>query len=218
MRYVTVRVDPGEGSAFHPLGERLASDPAIERRAIHRLELLDDGSVLLFAGASGDQDRYTQIMDNSPHVHDYLVSGDDRWLAVSHFEPTELTRWALELQQEAHLVVDTPIRVSADGSFEVTYLGTDETFQRLFDAVEDVNTITVELLETGDFEPDTSSFDRLFTARQEEVLAAAVDLGYYTEPRQATLEDIGEAVGIAPTTVGEHLRKVEERVFGEIVD
>jgi predicted DNA binding protein len=57
----------------------------------------------------------------------------------------------------------------------------------------------------------------MITSRQEDVLEAAVDLGYYSEPRQASLEDIGEVVGISPGTVGEHLRKAEERVFTELV-
>ncbi|WP_244605387.1 helix-turn-helix domain-containing protein [Halorhabdus rudnickae] len=42
-------------------------------------------------------------------------------------------------------------------------------------------------------------------------------MGYYSEPRQAFLEDVSGIVGIAPVTVGEHLRKVEQRVFSELV-
>jgi predicted DNA binding protein len=77
--------------------------------------------------------------------------------------------------------------------------------------------MTVEVLETGEYETEGSSFSRVITSRQEEVIETAVDLGYYSEPRQASLEDISDVVGIAPGTVGEHLRKAEERVFTEIV-
>jgi predicted DNA binding protein len=217
MRYLTVLVkQEGEGT-LHPLGGELTADPSIERRAIHHVELLDDDTVLLFAEASGDQDRYRQIMEESPHVVEYLTAGGDRWMAVSQFEPTAAVRRGLELQRESLLVVDTPIRFTAEDHLEITYLGTDETFGALSEYADEVGSVEFEVLEMGDFETDDSSFSRLITARQEEVLQAAVDLGYYSEPRQASLEDVGEVVGIAHGTVAEHLRKVEERVFSAIV-
>jgi len=217
MRYLTVLVKADGGSALHPLGNELSNEPSIERRAIHHVELLADGTVLLLAEASGSQDRYRQIMDESPHVLDYLTAGADRWLAVSQFEPTETVRRSLELQRESLLVVDTPIRFTSEDHLEITYLGTGETFQELSDYVDELDAMTVEILNMGEYETDRSSFSRMLTSRQEEVLEVAVELGYYSEPREASLEDIGEAVGIAPATVGEHLRKVEERVFGELV-
>ncbi|EFW91551.1 Bacterio-opsin activator HTH domain protein [Haladaptatus paucihalophilus DX253] len=217
MRYLTVLIEPDGGGAFHPLGAQLTNEPSIERRAIHRVELLSDDTVLLFAEASGNQDRYEQIMESSPHVIDFLVSGDDRWMAVSQFEPTERIRRSLELQRESQLVIETPIHFTSDGSLEVTCLGTDETFATLFEDADEGASIALEILEMGEYDPDESSFSRLFTARQEEVLEAAVELGYYSVPRQATLEEVAAVVGIAPPTVSEHLRKVEERVFNEIV-
>jgi len=217
MRYLTVLVKPDGDSAFHPLGGKLSDEPSIERRAIHRVELLADDTVLLLAEASGSQERYEQIMAESPHVIEYLTAGDDRWMAVSQFEPTETVRRTLKLQRDSFLVIDTPIRFTSEDYLKVTYLGTEDTFRDLFEYVEAVDSITVDILNMGDYEVNRSSFSRILTARQEEVLEAAVDLGYYSEPRQASLEDIGEVVGIAPGTVGEHLRKVEERVFSEIV-
>jgi len=217
MRYLTVLVKPTGDRAFHPLGGKLSDDPAIERRAIHYVELLDDDTVLLFAEASGSQERYREIMANSPHVISYLTAGEDRWTAVSQFEPTDEVRRALELQRESLLVVDTPIRFTAEDHLKVTYLGTDEVFKRLYENIGDVGYMSVEILETGDYETNGPSFSHIITSRQEEVLETAVDLGYYSEPREASLEDISEVVGITPGTVGEHLRKVEERVFSEIV-
>jgi len=217
MRYLTVVVKPEGDGAFHPLGGQLTDESAIERRAIHHVDLLADDTVLLLAEASGSQERYRQIMAASPHVRNYLTAGEDRWMAVSHFEPTEEVRRALTLQRESLLVVDTPIRFTDDDDLTVTYIGTDETFQTLSGYVEELDSMTVEVLEMGEYEADDSTFGRLLTARQEEVLEAAVELGYYNDPRRASLEAVGEAVGIAPGTAGEHLRKVEQRVFREIV-
>jgi len=217
MRYLTVEIKPAGGGTFHPVGEQLTDDPSITRRAIHQIELLDDGTVLLFAEASGNRERYERIMESSSHVVEYLTAGENRWMAVSQFEPTDEVRRALKLQRESLLVVDTPIQFTSEDHLEVTYFGTDETFSELSEYVEELGSVTFDVLDMGDFETGESSFSRLITARQEEVLEAAVDLGYYSEPRQASLDDVGETVGIAPGTVGEHLRKVEARVFGEIV-
>jgi predicted DNA binding protein len=217
MRYLTVVLKPGDGRAFHPLGKKLTDEPAINRRAIHHIELLDDDTVLLFAEASGSKDRYNQLMQASPHVISYLTAGDDRWMAVSQFEPTEAVHRSLELQRESVLVIETPIQLTSENHLKVTYVGTDETFSNLYEYAEEMEHVTVDILEMGDYEPDKSTFHRMITSRQEEVLEAAVELGYYSDPRQASLADIGEVIGISPGTVGEHLRKAEERVFTELV-
>jgi predicted DNA binding protein len=217
MRYLTVLVKPDGGRAFHPLGKELTDDPSINRRAIHHIELLDDDTVLLFAEASGSKERYKQIMEKSPHVISHLTAGDDRWMAVSQFEPTEAVRRSLELQRESLLVIETPIHFTSENHLKVTYLGTDETFGKLYEYADEMEQLTFDILKMGAYEVDNSSFNRMITSRQEEVLEAAVDLGYYSEPREASLEDIGEVIGISPGTVGEHLRKAEERVFTELV-
>ena len=217
MRYLTVLVKPDGGEAFHPLGQELSDAQSINRRAIHHVELLDDDTVLLFAEASGSKERYNQIMEDSSHVISYLTAGDERWMAVSQLEPTEAVRRSLELQRESLLVLETPIQFTSENHLKVTYLGTDETFRKLYEYADEIDQLTFDILNVGDYQADKSSFNRLITSRQEEVLEAAVDLGYYREPRQASLEDIGDAIGISPGTVGEHLRKAEERVFSELV-
>lgn len=59
---------------------------------------------------------------------------------------------------------------------------------------------------------------RLLTDRQRELLLAAVDLGYYDVPREATLTEVAERVGIAKSTCSETLQRVERTVVREFVD
>lgn len=217
MRYLTVRLRPAEGAGFHPLGERLTEAPSVEREAIHHVELLDDGSVLLLAEGSGDRDRYEAVMASSPAVHDYMLSGDERWMAVSRFDPTEAVRRILEWRRRSDVVVETPIPFLEDGSQRVTVLGDEAAFESLFEAGVAADAFEFEVVETAEYDPDTGRFARSLTARQREVLAAAVDVGYYRAPREATQADVAEAVGLSPSTVGDHLRKVEARVFGAMV-
>lgn len=54
------------------------------------------------------------------------------------------------------------------------------------------------------------------TDRQREVLATAIELGYYKPKRETSIEDIAETVGIAPTTAWEHLIRAEGKVMAEL--
>lgn len=49
------------------------------------------------------------------------------------------------------------------------------------------------------------------------ILVTAIREGYYEDPRRASQADVAEALGIAPGTVSEHLRRVEATVFSEYV-
>ncbi len=42
----------------------------------------------------------------------------------------------------------------------------------------------------------------MLATRQQEVLEAAVEVGYYSVPRESTLDDVAAVVEIAPTTAG----------------
>jgi len=217
MRYMSVRLTPTEGPGFHPLGEQLSADPAIRRTAIHHVEFLDDGTVLTLAEGSGDRERYEEIMSSSPSVHAYMVSGDEQWMAVSQFEPTPPVKRILDWHHHAELVVETPILFGDDGSQEVTFIGDESAFKQIFQQAKTVDSIEFEVVKTGAYDPNAERFTRLLTSRQEDVLAAAVSVGYYRAPREATHEDVADAVGLSPSTVGDHLRKIEARVFEAMV-
>jgi hypothetical protein len=54
------------------------------------------------------------------------------------------------------------------------------------------------------------------TDRQREVLATAIGAGYYRPKRDATIEEIADMVGVAPTTAWEHLVRAEAKVMAEM--
>jgi predicted DNA binding protein len=214
MRYVTVRVTPTEGGSFHPLGGELAADPSITRGAIHRIELLADGTGVMLAEARGDQERYSEILANSEYVHDFAVTGADGWwYSYTHFEPTDLTRKMVERRGQSSVMMEMPIEVEPDGSFRFTFVG--DTDALADSPVADDDAYEIELLEIGDRPPDANDLFACLTARQREILDAALDLGYYENPRAATHEDIARVVDATPSTVGEHLRKIESRVLSQ---
>jgi len=216
MRYVTVRLTPTDGGAFHPLGQALADADDITREAVHQVELLGDGTGVMLAEARGNQERYERILADSEYVHRYAVTGvEGRWYAYLQFEPKEINRRMLEHRQESAMMMEMPVETNPDGSMDVTLVGEEGAFA---DAVaRDQDAYDVALLETGQRPPRIDDLFACLTERQQTILETAVELGYYENPRQATQQDIADAVGATAGTVGEHLRKIEHRVFSQFV-
>lgn len=218
MRYVTLRVTPAAGQGFHPVSERIARDPDVTREAIHRMDDLGDGTLTMLTEISGDVDRYGEILADSPEVEEFTVAegeGDRGW-GYSRIETNYLTEYMLERDRELELVRDMPIEITDDGDQRVTLVGTEAAFARAarFDEPEGYD---IEIEKAGDYHPEGGRLLDALTARQQEVLEAAVAAGYYETPRQATHEDVAEAVDCSPATVGEHLQKIERAVFGALV-
>jgi hypothetical protein len=129
-------------------------------------------------------------MADSAYVIEHAVTGDDHGFVYTHFELDDFSRRTLEYRRGTELMIDVPIDQAADGSIRVTLVGEETAFT---DAFRDVPAeVDLEVLETGSYDPGVGHLVGRLTARQREVLSAA--------------------------TVGEHLRKVERRVFSTLVD
>lgn len=53
--------------------------------------------------------------------------------------------------------------------------------------------------------------------RQREAVEAGLALGYYEVPREASHEDVAEAIDCAPSTAAEHRRKAEAKLLRSTV-
>ncbi|GGN92883.1 MULTISPECIES: helix-turn-helix domain-containing protein [Haloarcula] len=60
--------------------------------------------------------------------------------------------------------------------------------------------------------------EQLLTESQLELLEAAVEEGYYDTPRNCSLTELAESVGIAKSTCSETLHRAEEKVVKQFVD
>ena len=56
------------------------------------------------------------------------------------------------------------------------------------------------------------------TDRQQTVLRAAIETGYYDYPRTTNQADVAAAVGVTDSTVAEHLRKAESALVERAPD
>jgi hypothetical protein len=62
------------------------------------------------------------------------------------------------------------------------------------------------------------NFESLLTDRQQELLDAAVEAGYYDTPRKCSLTDLAEDADVAKSTASETLHRVEEQIVKQYVD
>lgn len=103
------------------------------------------------------------------------------------------------------------------------YLGKDDDLTDIIESLEAadneaklVRDISLDKIEShNQLEFSRVLYDEL-TPRQREVLATAIELGYYRSDADASIEDISEAVGVASTTAWEHLNRAERKVMAEV--
>jgi len=60
--------------------------------------------------------------------------------------------------------------------------------------------------------------DQLLTDNQRELITTAVELGYYDTPRECSLTELADEMGLAKSTCSETLHRAEERVVKEFLD
>lgn len=215
MRFVTGTIRPDKGW-FQPMEEELVKEPGVRREAIHHLDRLADGTAVAMYEVSGDPDDIMAIIQEHDQSIGYQVTqGDGTVLQHSHFEPTPLVDRLLDLVEEYEFALDMPMIFTDDGRLRVTIIAEDSTISEVFASLP--GDISFDVERTGEYEAGSGRLFSLLTERQREVLRAAIECGYYQEPRQATHADVADAVGLTATTVGEHLRRIEATLMNEIV-
>lgn len=138
--------------------------------------------------------------------------------AIGRFEPLErsdrrlLTKYETshvglyEFLERTELPPEFPIDVR-DGYYEFDLTGTREEFDRLRGTLDAAGLDHELLSKVGDRRGET-----LLTPRQRELLAAGLREGYFEVPRDCTLADLADAVGVDKSTASGVLRRGEARL------
>lgn len=108
---------------------------------------------------------------------------------------------------------NSEIRVGDDG-FEVTLVGTQDDIARGIDAYEEAG-LGVLLRRMGDYDGPTTALDAL-TDRQRQILRTGVELGYFEIPREASVAEVADELGLDASTVGEHLQRAERNLVSAL--
>lgn len=214
MRYVRAVLIPDE-ECFHPVDRRFAEEPDVSRELLHNVNLLEDGTVTVLYELTGDADRVHEIVDDSPEILESQLSiGERRVTVYAHIESVSVLTELLALRKRHELIVDMPLEYTTRGGLRLLAIGSVETIQTAMAEVPDP--LQLKLEKTGDYLPESERLFDSLTPRQQETLVAALDVGYYQVPRQATHQEVAEELDRSDGTVGEHLRKIEQTVFAAI--
>jgi predicted DNA binding protein len=215
MRQFTLLVVP-ESGAFHPTDQALLDEPSVTREALLHADRLPDGTAVIQYRLTGDPSAAETVLDEESTALSYDVFGVDSEGFHAHvqFESAGSAIELLALAAEHNLLVLTPFDFT-DGGLRATLAGTQERVRRAASAVP--ADITVRFQGAKAYDPEHDDLVSRLTERQRDVLATAVELGYYETPRRATHADIADALDCSTGAAGEHLRKVEARVFSQLV-
>lgn len=75
-------------------------------------------------------------------------------------------------------------------------------------------TVSVERIRTGAVDDDATG-DTGLTQKQREALALAIESGYYERPREATLDDLADELGVTRSAVSQRLTAIERKLVWE---
>lgn len=151
-----------------------------------------------------------------PHVVDYqrLEETDDRGLAK--YETTDTGLY--DFVEESSLPPEFPV-VVREGWYEMDFTGTREEFDAFRAGVEasGFEHELLSLVSAGGEEREKGEPNGPLTERQREVLQTAVREGYFEVPRDCTLAELADEMGIDESTASGVLRRGEARVVKQFL-
>jgi hypothetical protein len=215
MRYVEVSVDqpPAERQPMHQF---VVEHPDYTvSRLLYRHQDSPTTHAALFH-VEGPREPYETVLAAEHSVDAYELSpcpDETFYLYVRGSLDPDSQAFADAFAQPGLLVI-TPVAFRADGTVHVTAVGPAATVQAAVEAVPEG--MGVEVLSVGEYLAGRVDTRLELTQRQLEAVRAAVDCGYYSEPRDGSLEDVADRLDASTGTVGELLRRAERTVMASV--
>ena len=215
MNHVRLRLTAsGREGEIHPMYDVLANAPFVDRATALQWNFVGDELGILHY-IEGDIDAFEAAIADIDPVLDYELepAGDREFYAYIHdavpgpfeeFTPTT-----------GSLVIVPPIRYREDGTVSLSLFGPSEQIRPFVESFS--GPVTVEIDEVSGLGALTTAAETLLSERQREAAEAALELGYYEIPRTASHEDVADAIGCAPSTAAEHLRKAESKLLRSVL-
>jgi hypothetical protein len=216
MKHVRANVTAdGREGEIHPMYGVMANADFVERGTALQWNFTGDALGILHY-IEGDIDAYEAMLVDTPEVLGYELepAGDDAFYAYIRDATTEPLRAMFEPITDGGLIVIPPIVYHGDGSVTLSLFGPDEELQSAMDAIPEPVSVDVEAV--GGLSATAAAVESRLSERQRDALSAAVELGYYEVPREASHEAVAEQLDCAPSTAAEHLRKGESKVLQSI--
>lgn len=153
-----------------------------------------------------DEDRLDRI--DSVEDWEFITEKDDSYLYL-----LEVT--ALEMPESASVDHDDLVGMCdptvSDRGMLLSLVGSQESIRTMLRNFEAAG-VAPDLHKLGEYEGGQRTLDAL-TDRQLEVLQTAYDMGFYEVPREASIDDIADEMGLDDGTISEHLQRAERNLL-----
>ena len=165
----------------------------------------DDGALELGEVVADDPGRIVDAMGDHPDIRalERLHRGDRR--AIVQYEADE--QGLYEFLRGSSLPPEFPLTVE-DGAMEFGLTATQPQFDAFGDALDDSG-LRYELLSLVHTDDEAD----LLTDRQRECLTVALRRGYFEVPRDCTLAEVADTLGVDKSTASETIRRGTARVL-----
>jgi predicted DNA binding protein len=123
---------------------------------------------------------------------------------------------AISAVELSNIYVHPPYGIDSKNGLEVRIVGISSSIRSFLEFVRAVmppDTISVKTIKNG-----AAKDDDFLTEKQREVLELAVRSGYYDSGSEVTLKQLADNLGVARSTIGEHLKRAESEVVKKAVN
>lgn len=215
MKYAQVRIHHSPDT-LHPMHAFEMSHEQIDHAELHHWNMvLDDTNIFVFKIRGAVEPFRTKLESRSETVSYSLTPvSDGEFYCCVRDRVTDTGEGYIETFAYGTLVVVPPIRFNPDGTTDLSVVGTPTDVSAAVEELPQGMEATVQSV--GPYHRRAGLSEPRLTDRQREVVATAIDHGYYNSPRDCTVADVAAALDIAPGTVAEHLRKAEAAALKDI--
>lgn len=218
MKYVRVTLDAdGREDEIHPMFDLVLNAPYIERAtAMHWSYSGEELGIMHYI--EGDATAFRKDIAEIPEVLEYdLTLADEGAFYVYILDSmNDPLRTLFDIVDKSPVVILPPVEYAPDGMVSYAAFGPAREIQKAIDQFPDP--IDATITEVGSMQAIPELTDSILSDRQQDAVTAALALGYYDIPREASYEEIAEEIGCAPSTAAEHIQKAESKILRSVFD
>lgn len=181
-----------------------------------------DATFRVLAALPGDGQGFSLVWITAPDIDDVLKDMHDHDVladmsVVQRTDHEATVQFATSAPQllvaakRSGIPIEMPVEIE-DGNATIDVTGAHDRLSELGRQLEQLG---------FDFEvrfiQERRQPSQLLTETQRELLFTAVDLGYYDTPRECSLTELADHVGLAKSTASETLHRAEEMIIKEFI-